>query len=399
MEEPTLASAIESQSIPYLVSVRASVPPPGFRIHETFMRREDLVDGGVPGAISRPEGQPGHDTKVQGDRPMRVFIAGGTGLIGTRLVRELMARGDQPVVLSRRASAVSDRPEFRGVEVVQGDPTEPGDWESAIDGCNAVINLAGASIFSKRWSDEVKRTIRDSRVKSTTQLVKAVRAADRRPSVFVLGAAIGYYGPTRDEELTESSPPGSDFMARVCVEWEAAARPVSEGGTRLAIIRTGVVLAREEGALGVMTPLFKWLPGGAAPVGSGSNPIVPATGQQWLSWIHLTDIVGLFLLALDRSDASGPINGTAPNPVRNVEFSRALARVLHRPFLPIGPPDALLRIVLGELAQAVSKGQRVIPEKAKDLGYRFTFDDVNAALNDLLGRGRIRQEATSSSTA
>jgi uncharacterized protein (TIGR01777 family) len=329
---------------------------------------------------------------------MRVFIAGGTGLIGTGLVRELLARGDRPVVLSRRASAADGRPEFRGVEVVQGDPTGPGHWQSSIDGCDAVINLAGANIFSRRWSEQVKRSIRDSRVESTAQLVRAVRAADRRPSVFVLGSAIGYYGATGDEELTESSPPGSDFMAGVCREWEEAARPVSGVGTRLAIVRTGIVLARGEGALGVMTPIFRWLPGGAAPVGSGPTSILPATGRQWFSWIHLTDIVGLFLMALDRAEASGPINGTAPNPVRNVEFSRALARVLHRPFLPIGPPDALLRVVLGEVAQAVSKGQRVVPGQAVKLGYRFAFDEVGAALEDLLGRGRTREEAASSST-
>ncbi|QDV33770.1 TIGR01777 family oxidoreductase [Tautonia plasticadhaerens] len=323
---------------------------------------------------------------------MRVFIAGGTGLIGTRLVGELRSRGDRPVVLTRRASGVGDREEFRGVELVQGDPTRPGDWQGAVDGCDAVVNLAGSNIFSKRWSAEVRRTIRESRVRSTEHLVDATRRASRRPSAFVLGSAIGYYGPTGDEELTESSPPGTDFMAEVCKEWEAAAGPASGDGTRLAIVRTGVVLARGEGALGVMTPIFKWVPGGAAPIGSGSVPFAPATGRQWFSWIHLADIVGIFLMALDRADALGPINGTAPRPVRNVEFGRALARVLHRPFLPVGPPDVALRVVLGGVAEAVTRGQRVLPGRATGLGYQFRFPEVNEALEDLLGSHRSARE-------
>ncbi|WP_235905111.1 TIGR01777 family oxidoreductase [Tautonia marina] len=316
---------------------------------------------------------------------MRVFLAGGTGLIGSRLIQELLNRGDQPVVLTRRASSVQDRPEFRQVDVVQGDPTTSGPWQEKVDGCEAVVNLTGHNLFAKRWSPEVKRLIRDSRVHSTEHLASAVDQATKRPSVFVQGSAIGYYGMTGDEELTESSPSGTDFMAVICREWEDASRSVTDRGTRLVILRTGIVLAKGEGALGVMTPLFKWLPGGAAPVGSGSNPLMPGTGNQWMSWIHLTDIVGLILLAIDSKDAQGPINGTAPNPVRNVEFSRELARVLHRPFLPIGPPDFLLRTVLGEVAQTVTKGQRVVPARAIELGYRFAFPELTGALQDLLG--------------
>jgi uncharacterized protein (TIGR01777 family) len=316
---------------------------------------------------------------------MRVFIAGGTGLIGSRLIRELVARGDQPVVLTRRASSVQDRSEFERVEVVQGDPTTSGPWQAKVDGCDAVVNLTGHNLFAQRWSPEVKRQIRDSRVHSTERLASAVARAGSRPGVFVQGSAIGYYGMTGDEELIESSPPGSDYMAVICREWEDASRSVTERGTRLAIVRTGIVLAKGDGALGVMTPLFKWLPGGAAPVGSGANPLAPATGRQWMSWIHLTDIVGLLLLAIDSDEARGPINGTAPNPVRNIEFSRELARVLRRPFVPIGPPDLLLRAVLGEVAQTVTKGQRVVPARALELGYRFAFTELPAALHDLLG--------------
>ncbi|MEW4568016.1 TIGR01777 family oxidoreductase [Tautonia sp. JC769] len=316
---------------------------------------------------------------------MRVFIAGGTGLIGSRLIQELVARGDRPVVLTRRASSVQDRPLFKQAEVVQGDPTTSGPWQARVDGCDAVVNLTGHNLFARRWSPEVKRLIRDSRVHPTGHLASAVDRAADRPGVFVQGSAIGYYGMTGDEELTESSPPGSDFMAVICREWEDASRSVSERGTRLVIVRTGIVLARGEGALGVMTPLFKWLPGGAAPVGSGSNPLAPATGRQWMSWIHLADIVGLLLLAIDSDTVRGPLNGTAPNPARNVDFSRELARVLRRPFVPIGPPDLVLRAVLGEVAQTVTKGQRVVPAKAAELGYRFAFPDLAPALENLLG--------------
>src|SRR5690606_25966338 len=153
-----------------------------------------------------------------------------------------------------------------------------------------------------------------------------------------------------------------DFMAVVCREWEEAARPASGAGTRLAIVRTGVVLARGAGALGIMTPIFKWLPLlGASPVGSGASRLLPGTGKQWMSWIHLDDLGGILLLPLGHHGAEGPINGTAPRPARNVEFSRELARVVRRPFVPIGAPDAVLQLVLGEVAQVVTRGQRVLP--------------------------------------
>lgn len=317
---------------------------------------------------------------------MRVFITGGTGLIGRRLALELLARGDRPVILSRRADQVRLRPALRAVELVQGDPTIAGPWDKAVDGCDAVVNLAGENLFAGRWNPEVKRSIRDSRVHATEQVAEALRKADRRPSVLVQGSAIGYYGTGDDEELTESSPPGDDFMARVCQDWEAAAAAAESFGTRLAVIRTGVVLVKGEGALGAMTPVFKWLPGGAAPVGSGDSRWKPGLGRQWMSWIHLEDVVGIILLALDHADARGPINATSPRAVRNADFARALARVLRRPFLPFGPPDLLLKLVLGEVAEVVTKGQKVLPVKALGLGYSFHFPDLADALRDIFAR-------------
>jgi len=331
--------------------------------------------------------------KRPGTIAMRVFLTGGTGLIGRELTKRLGDRGDQPVILSRQADKVRRDPGLRGVQVIQGDPTAPGGWDSAVDGCDAAINLAGHNLFDGRWNAEVKRTIRDSRVYGTENLVGAIARASIKPKVLVQASAIGYYGPTGDGELTESSPPGSDFMARVCREWEDAAAPVTNAGVRLATVRTGVVLAKGASALGVMTPLFKWLPGGAAPVGSGKSPFLPGSGQQWMSWIHLEDIVGLFLMALDRPEAEGPINGTAPKPVRNAEFSKALARVVHRPMLPFGPPDLMLSLVLGEVADVVTKGQRVLPAKAESLGYAFRHPEINEALRSLFAKAKAAPKA------
>lgn len=287
------------------------------------------------------------------------------------------------MVVSRRAGWVKSRPEAGDYEVVQGDIETPGPWQSAVDGCDAVVNLAGHNIFAERWTGEVKRKIRDSRVRGTDNLVSAIASARERPRILVQGSAVGYYGSHDDEELDESAPAGSDFLATVCQEWEEASEPAEALGLRRAVIRTGIVLAEGEGALGTMTPIFKYLPG--APVG-GNGWLAPARGRQWLSWIHLDDIAGLFHFAIDNPDAIGPINGTAPNPARNAEFSRALSKTLWKPYapwrfyIPFGPPDALLRLALGEIAEIITKGQRAVPNKALELGYRFRYPDLLEAL-------------------
>jgi uncharacterized protein (TIGR01777 family) len=301
-------------------------------------------------------------------------------MIGRRLIRKLVDRGDTPVILSRNSDETRRQPSFRGLTVIQGDPSKDGPWVESVDGCDAVLNLAGQNVFSGRWNAEIKRAIRDSRVYGAEHVVRAIEKALHRPKVLVQGSAIGYYGAHNDEELTESSPSGSDFLAVVCRELEDAARQVEPLGVRLATVRTGIVLAKGEGALAVMAPIFQWLPGGAAPVGNGGHLFKPATGRQWMSWIHVDDIIGLFLLALDNPEARGPINGVSPNPSRNVDFSRTLAKVLHRPFLPFGPPDVVLEVALGEMARFVTKGQKVLPRKALELGYRFLYPDLLEAL-------------------
>ncbi len=316
---------------------------------------------------------------------MRVFITGGTGLIGRHIVRQLADRGDHPVILTRRADDVRRDPALRSFEFVAGDPTVTGPWEGAVDGCDAVINLVGHNIFANRWNAEIKRKIRDSRVYGTQHVVSAVSKAKNPPKVLVQASAVGYYGPHGDEELTEESPSGSDFMAVICREWEEAAHLAETRGLRVPRIRTGIVLAQGEGALGVMTPVFKVGPG--TPIGDGKNPLRPGSGHQWMSWIHIDDIVGLFLLALDHPEANGPLNGTSPNPVRNADFSRTLSKVLWRPYapwrvyLPFGPPDLLLKLALGDVAEVITKGQKVLPTRAEALGYRFRHPQLEEALH------------------
>jgi uncharacterized protein (TIGR01777 family) len=306
---------------------------------------------------------------------MRLFITGGTGLVGQRLVKELLHRGDQVVILSRRATHAR---ELFGanVEIVEGDPMRSGDWMNAVADCDAVIHLVGENVFARRWNADFKKLLYESRVLSTQQVVDALRRkpirADGQPKVLINASAIGYYGPRGDEELTEDSAPGSDFQAQLCIEWERAARAAESSGVRVALMRVGVVLDKEGGALAkVLTP-FKL--GGGGPVGSG---------RQWLSWIHHVDLVGLFLLALDNAEAKGPLNGTAPNPVTNRDFAKALGRVLHRPSF-VWTPALALRILLGEAATLVTTGQLVLPKRYSEMGYSFQYPTLEAALTQIL---------------
>ncbi len=306
---------------------------------------------------------------------MRIFLMGGTGLVGTRLIRRLLDRNDQIVLLTRRPEVAQQKWENK-CTVVAGDPVQPGAWQDAVADCDAVVNLVGEGIFNRRWSAAFKAQLRDSRVKSTEHaaqaLVRSPRTADGRPRVLVNASAIGYYGPHGDEELTEVAPPGSDFLAQLCVAWEQAAQAVEAAGVRLVIVRVGVVLDCAGGALKQLLTPFKLFVGG--PAGSG---------KQWMSWIHHEDLIGLFLLGLDNAAASGPLNGTAPRPETNRAFSKALGRALGRPsFLPT--PGFVLRVLLGEVANVVTKGQRVLPQKALALGYPFKFPEIDVALQDVL---------------
>lgn len=306
---------------------------------------------------------------------MRIFITGGTGLVGQRLVRQLQKRGDRAVILTRRYGHA--RQVFGpDVQLVEDDPMKSGDWIDAIGDCDALVHLAGENVFGRRWNDDYKKQLYDSRILSTQNVVEALRRkpvrADGQPKVLVNASAIGFYGPHGSEELTEDSAPGSDFLAKLCIDWEQAARAAESAGVRVARVRVGIVLDKEGGALAKLLTPFKLGVGG---------PV--ANGRQWMSWIHHADLVGLFLLALDNADARGALNGVSPQPVTNREFGKTLGRVLHRPSF-VRTPGLALRVLLGEAAGLIVTGQRILPKTALLLGYSFQYATLEAALTQIL---------------
>jgi uncharacterized protein (TIGR01777 family) len=310
-----------------------------------------------------------------GEFRMRIFVTGATGLVGRRIVRRLHERGDRAVILTRRAGHAREL--FgNNADLVEGDPMRPGAWMDAVADCDAVIHLAGENVFARRWNADFKKLLHESRILSTQHIVEALRRrplrADGQAKALVNASAIGYYGPHGDEELTEDSAPGSDFLAQLCIEWEQAARAAESAGVRVAWVRVGVVLDKEGGALAKMLTPFRLGVGG---------PI--AAGRQWMSWIHYADLVSLFLLPIDNAQARGALNGTAPNPVTNREFSKTLGRVLHRPSL-VPTPALALRVFLGEAAAVVATGQRVLPKRALELGHSFQYPTLDAALAHIL---------------
>lgn len=297
---------------------------------------------------------------------MRVVVAGGTGFLGRALVAALRAEGHHVCVLTRRPSA----PE----EVGWTPDGTAGAWAAAVDGAEVLVNLAGAGIADRRWSQARKRVLATSRLDATRSLVAAALAAAAPPRVFVSASAVGYYGDRGDELLTEEALPGEDFLGRLAQEWEAAARAVEPIGTRLALVRTGIALAPDGGALGKMLLPFRLGLGGRL-----------GTGRQYMPWIHRGDWVRLVRWLIAEPAAQGAFNATAPNPVTNAEFTRALARALGRPaVLPV--PALALRLIFGELASALLGGQRAVPTRALAMGFRFDYPEIGAALASLLGR-------------
>jgi uncharacterized protein (TIGR01777 family) len=300
---------------------------------------------------------------------MRVFVTGGSGFVGTTLCARLRQSGHAVTVLTRSERSAGRLP--AGVEACVGDPTAPGDWQEAAAACDAAVNLAGANLFN-RWNEEYKTLIRSSRVDTTRNLVAALARHQGEAPVLVSASAVGYYGPRGDEELSEQSPPGDDFLAKVCLEWEAEAQAAAKFGARVACTRFGIVLGDGGGALGQMLPLFKLGLGG--PLGSG---------RQWFSWIHQEDLVAALMFCLE-SQVSGALNCCAPHPVRNREFTRTLGRVLGRPAL-LPAPGFAVRLALGEMGSVVLTGQRVVPQALTGAGFSFKFPELEGALKDLLG--------------
>ena len=293
---------------------------------------------------------------------MKITVTGASGLIGTQLVERLRARGDDVTTLSRTPSspgAVAWQPE---------DEPAPA---AALAGRDAVVHLAGENV-AQRWNDDVKRRIRSSRERGTRNLVAGIEAADPRPRVLVSSSAVGYYGPHGDERLDEQTPAGNGFLAEVCVIWEREAFRAADHGLRVVTLRTGIPLDQDGGALKTMLPFFKLCVGG---------PV--AGGGQYMSWIHVDDVIGLYVAALDGEDWEGPVNASAPEPVTNQAFSKALGRALHRPAIaPV--PGLAVRVLYGGMAEIVTNGQRVVPRRAQELGYTFAHTDLDEALRDAL---------------
>ncbi|MDJ0556651.1 MAG: TIGR01777 family oxidoreductase [Microcoleaceae cyanobacterium MO_207.B10] len=305
---------------------------------------------------------------------MKVAITGATGFVGSRLVERLHSEGEQILVLTRnpeRAKRVFPTSAYPNLEVVGYQPKQSGAWQQSIDGCDAVVNLAGAGIADERWSPSRKREIMESRQVTTEKLVEAIAQANSKPSVLVSGSAVGYYGTSETATFDETSPSGDDFLAEVCQKWEAAAQPVKDVGVRLVILRIGIVLGMGGTVSKMLTP-FKLFAGG--PIGSG---------QQWFSWVHRDDLVSLILHSLRHPEIQGVFNATAPNPVRMGEFCQDLGSALNRPsWLPV--PDFAIEILLGDGAVVVLEGQKVLPKQTQASGFEYQYPNAKAALKNIL---------------
>ncbi len=306
---------------------------------------------------------------------MRIIITGGTGLIGRALSTHLASEGHEVVVLSRSPESAPRLPP--GVRVARWDARTADGWAALADGAGAIVNLAGASL-DRRWTSDYKRVIRESRLNAGRAVSAAVAQARAKPSVVVQASGAGYYGPRGDEILTEEASAGPGFLGNTAVAWEASTASVAEmdgvaGGVRHVIIRSGVVLSTEGGALPRMMLPFQFFVGSTL-----------GTGDQWLSWIHIEDEVRAIRFLIETDAATGYFNVTAPHPVTNREFSRLLGRVMRRPaFFRV--PSFVLRLLLGEMSTVVVDGQRAVPRNLLDLGFTFRFPHLDTALRDLLG--------------
>jgi len=302
---------------------------------------------------------------------MKVFMTGGTGFVGTTLTRELTAKGHTVTVLMRKGESGKSLPP--GAISLEGDPTARGAWQERVPEHEAFINLAGASIFT-RWTDEAKRIIRESRILTTKHLVEAMAPRKGKETHLFSTSGAGYYGYHGDEDLTEESPPGTEFLAMLSRDWEAEALRAKDYGARVALMRFGIVMGRSGGMLGEILPVFKMYLG--ADLGSGN---------QWLSWIHEMDLARIFLFLIEENRTlEGPVNCTAPEPVRNHEFTKTLGGVLGVPtFLP-PVPGFMLRLMKGEFGSVILQGQRVLPRKLLAAGFRFRYPTLKEALTEIL---------------
>lgn len=291
-------------------------------------------------------------------------MTGGTGFVGRALSDRLAKEGHEITVLSR-----GSKPSTTNIRFLQGDPTHKGPWQDEVAGHDVLINLAGASIFG-RWTSDQKKLLRDSRILTTRNLVEAILSNSN--SLLLSTSAVGYYGFHGDEELDESSRPGDDFLAMLAKDWEEEAMKAQDKGARMIIARFGIVLGHDGGALQQMLTPFRWFVGG--PIGSG---------LQWLSWIHMDDLVSAFVHLIALPQSSGPFNLTAPHPIQNIDLSRTLGRTLKRPsWMPA--PGFMIKLVLGEFGSVILKGQRVLPKRLLETGFSFQYPEIEGALRNLL---------------
>jgi uncharacterized protein (TIGR01777 family) len=299
---------------------------------------------------------------------MRVFITGGLGFVGTQLSIRLLKRGHEVTVADHSPKPKPYTPDQ--VKYVPADTTIPGAWQEELLKHDAVINLAGASIF-QRWNEKTKQLIYNSRILTTCNVVEAMTG--EKGALLCSTSAVGYYGFQYDEELIEEDSPGDDFLAKVCVDWEKEALKAADKGVRVTITRFGIVLGKTGGALGQMISAFKKFVGG--PLGSGN---------QWFSWIHMEDLLSAFLFIFDNQVIHGPVNVCSPNPLRNRELATALGKALSRPSF-FKAPTFLIRLVLGEFGSVVLEGQRVIPAKLLRQGFMFQYPEITGALKEVIG--------------
>jgi len=301
---------------------------------------------------------------------VKIFITGGTGFVGTFLTDRFTREGHHVTILTQ--AIIGRELKKPGLSYLNGDPNSRGKWQEAVRDHDVIVNLAGASIFS-RWTQQQKTILRTSRINTTRHLVEAL-PDDARHITFFSTSAVGYYGFHEDEEMIESSPAGNDFLARLAHDWEEEALRAREKGARVVITRFGIVLGPNGGALGQMIPLFKFFLGG--PLGSG---------RQWFSWVHIHDLAEAFVFLLKHKEVSGAVNLCSPQPVRNKDLEKAIGRVLHRPsFLPA--PGFMIELILGEFGSVLLKGQRVIPRRLLDSGFQFQYPGIDEALNNIIVR-------------
>lgn len=300
----------------------------------------------------------------------RVIVAGGSGLIGSALTRELAGAGYEVVVLSRSPERVGSLP--AGARAVGWDGVSVAGWAREVEGARAIVNLSGAGIADRPWTEERRKVLASSRIEPTRALVAAIEAAAEKPEALLQGSGIDYYGPRGDQEVDEDAPAGEGFLPSLTIEWERASEPAEAVGVRRVLLRTALVLAKEGGALPKLALPFKLFAGG--PIGDGG---------QWVPWIHLRDEVRAIRFLLEHDEAQGPFNLTSPEPVTNRQLAHLLGRVLHRPSLLRAPAFAV-RTVLGKMADTVLEGQRALPKRLANLGFVWEYPEIERALRNLL---------------